>query len=97
MAQATYKMESGEHGGYVAYVQVVSPLLKEKSGQWFVVTPDNNPTTPGAKPHEYPNLWMAEQAARDTALRLAGKVTDMENAGKPASTASVDPKPSDHR
>ena len=80
MAQATYKMELGAGGGYVAYVQIVSPLLADKSGKWFVVVPDNDPAPPGAKPHEYSTLWKAEQAARETALRLATKVSKLENA-----------------
>ena len=84
MAQATYKMGPGKRGGYVAYVQVISPLLKERSGKWFVVTPENQPALPDGKPQEFRTLWIAERAARETTLRLAGKVTEMEDAGKPA-------------
>ena len=89
MAQATYKMEPGLEGGFVAYVQIVSPVLGDKSGKWFVVTPDYQASSPGGKPHEYPSLWKAERAAREVALRLATKVTELENPGQPLTLPPV--------
>jgi hypothetical protein len=89
MAQATYKMEPGAGGGFVAYVQIVSPILADQSGKWFVVAPENQPDPPGGKPHEYSSLWKAERAARETALRLATKVTELENPGQPTTLPPV--------
>ena len=54
---------------------MTSPLLKEKSGQWFVVTPAKGASLSDRKGYEYPTLWAAEKAARETALRLAGKIS----------------------
>ncbi len=92
VAEAIYKMEQGSRGGYVAYVQVTSPLLKEKSGKWFVVTPENASPLPRGMQYEYANIWMAERAARETALRLAGKVTQMEHAANPPSVVPTPKK-----
>ncbi|MEW5976905.1 MAG: hypothetical protein AB1898_13960 [Acidobacteriota bacterium] len=85
MAQVSYKVENGPGGGYLPYVRIVSPLLKEDSGEWFLVLPGHRMGSPAAltrfedlKQCEHSSYVLALETARAAAVRLADQATKRE-------------------